>query len=242
MQHRDQEAEMLEANQGLVISIAKKYFSCHLSFEDKLQEGNIGLLKAIRKFDPAIGCKFSTYAVLWVKAMILRAIKEKEHTVKVPVYLQDNIHRCEKKKNAAFVEEGVWLDFDETLEEWQNPELFIRAKKYLSQYHDSSEDLYGLENSPGPDDTFAVVSQRLIRDILKDAIDVLPFREKEVLRNRFPLGENRRRKFKELEKDLGITAQRVQQIEEEALRKLKVIFNKKEARKSIGNKYKSLTL
>lgn len=213
----EKEEKITEQYQALVVSIATKHHfkASHLSHQDLIQEGNIGLLKAIRKFDPARSVKFITYAHYWIKASITRAIREQATTIRVPNHMYDAISKCEDEENPIQ---------DATR---QSDQYFLaRTKHYLTQYDDCQvTDLRGLENSPDTLDVFTDVHNKFLHEKLTGMVADLGFREKEVLKNRFPLEENQKRlTFKELGEELGITDSRAHQIEKEALEKLRFAF------------------
>lgn len=210
------EGKTIEQYQALIVSIVKKYKNPGLSYLDLTQEGNIGLLKAIRKFDPARGVKFITYATWWVRATILRAIVDKAKLIRVPPCMQDKIRKLEHTANTEFVLTGESPQATD--------EIVSRTKHYLSQYDDCQvTDLRGLENSPNTVDVFEDVSNKFLHDKLTGMIGDLNFREKEILNRRF-LFEDSGVTFKKLGGELGITASRTQQIEKEALKKLRFAF------------------
>ena len=227
----ENENKIIEQYQALVTSIAVKYVfkSHHLSMQDLQQEGNIGLLKATRKFDPTRDVKFITYAYPWVKASISRAIREQGTTVRVPNHMYDAINKhdlisnLDKNKQDAEPVQKATRESDQY--------FLARTKKYLTQYDDCQvTDLRGLENSPGIQDVFTDTANKFLSQKLTSMVADLCFREKEVLKNRFPFlkgnpflaEENQKRlTFKELGKELGITDSRAHQIEKEALEKLR---------------------
>lgn len=209
------EVEVMNRFQGLVVSIV-----AHMSkltvipFNDLLQEGNIGLLKAIRKYDPEKGTKFITHATWWVRAAVVRAIEKDGRVVRVPTSMQERIRKIQRGDMEIYKEKKRGSGVDGN--------LVKRTMAYLSQGGDcESTDPRGLENTKDRRDTFNDVSRKLLIEKLINLIDNLPLREKEVARYRFELGGEPKRTFKEIGVMLSITDSAVHLIEKRIYGKLR---------------------
>lgn len=224
--------ELIKANLRLVISIAKKYTNTEIPLEDLVQEGNLGLLKAIDKFEPDRGYRFATYATHWIKQYIGRAISDKARTIRVPVYMIDSIKTMKKVESLFLLEHG-YKPSDEVLGALLNcsPEKVHQMKIYVQKSVSLDVPLGGEdEDTPFLGDTVAnknvqnpeeVYLQEEQKSCLDSVLDTLETREKAVLRMRFGLDGGGNRTLEEVGCLLKMSKERVRQIEKKALRKLR---------------------
>ena len=222
--------KLIVSNLRLVVSIAKKYLYYGLPLQDLIEEGNVGLLKAVERYDPERGCKFSTYATWWIRQAITRALSNYGRTVRIPVYVTDNIAKYKKAAEELYIQTGKKPEPEEVarvlgikVAEAKKLQSFVEDVSPLDKLETTDEDAgRGIPESLEPRRIDEAIAQIEVDQQLEQLMQQLTGREAEIMRFRYGLMDGEAHTLEETGKQFGLTRERIRQIEKDVMRRLRV--------------------
>lgn len=225
--------KLIVSNLRLVVSIAKKYLYYGLPLQDLIEEGNVGLMKAVDRFDPDRGCKFSTYATWWIRQAITRALSNYGRTVRIPVYVTDNVARYKKVAEELYIKTGkrpgpeeVAVEMGVKLEEARKLQEFVEDISPLDNIETTSEDNgRGIPESLQPTKENEAIQQIELDQQLQELMGQLTKREASIIRYRYGLEDGKAHTLEETGRRFGLTRERIRQIEKDVMKRLRVFVS-----------------
>jgi len=222
--------ELIVSNLRLVVSIAKKYLYYGLPLQDLIEEGNLGLMKAVERYDPTRGCKFSTYATWWIRQAITRALSNYGRTVRIPVYVTDNVAKYKKTAEELYIRTGKHPGPEEVAEqmgiklaEARKLQAFVEDVSSLNTMDTTSDDQgRGIPESLEPRGTDVAIAQFELDQQLEELMTQLTQREADIVRFRYGLADGRAHTLEETGRQFSLTRERIRQIENDVMRRLRV--------------------
>jgi RNA polymerase primary sigma factor len=229
-QHSDPEArrKLIISNLRLVVSIAKKYLYYGLPLQDLIEEGNVGLMKAVDRFDPDRGCKFSTYATWWIRQAVTRSLSNQGRTVRIPVYITDNVARYKKTAEELYIKSGRTPTAEEMAEalsiklpEAKKLQEFVEAVAPLENLESTDTDLRGIPENIQPQHIDRALEQLELDQQMESLMSELSERETSIVRYRYGLMDGEAHTLEETGKRFKLTRERIRQIEKDVMRRLR---------------------
>ena len=226
---REARRRLIVSNLRLVVSIAKKYLYYGLPLQDLIEEGNLGLMKAVDRYDPNRGCKFSTYATWWIRQAVTRSLSNQGRTVRIPVYVTDNVARYKKMVNELYIRTGRYPDPEEVAEamgiklaEARRIEQFVRNVAPLDRMETTdSETGRGIPESLEPRQIDKGIVQLGLDQQMEELMSQLTPREADILRYRYGLMDGRAHTLEDTGREFNLTRERIRQIERDAMARLR---------------------
>ena len=224
--------KLIVSNLRLVVSIAKKYLYYGLPLQDLIEEGNMGLMKAVDRYDPERGCKFSTYATWWIRQAVTRALSNYGRTVRIPVYVTDNVSRYKKAAEELYIKSGKQPAPEEVAEklgikvaEAMKLQAFVRDVASLDNIETTDDSNRGIPESIEPRRTDVAIAQFELDQQLEELMKQLTPREQDIVRFRYGLMDGAAHTLEQTGRKFGLTRERIRQIENEVMKRLRVFVS-----------------